>query len=69
MEDGTFDDSLIQPEWVALERKLARRKPKRKGKLMKVPSCCASLNLSHNVGVAPEGRSTVRESAWDAEHV
>ena len=29
--DGEVDDSQIQPEWLAMERRVANHKPKRKG--------------------------------------
>lgn len=37
-EDNSLNESLIQPEWIALERKLALRKPKRKGTQLRTVS-------------------------------
>jgi hypothetical protein len=74
--DSVIDESQIQEEWLAMERRVSRRKPKQKGASMLFiipllyshPVSKQILVIFHT-GSGPEGRSPLRGSAWDAEHV
>lgn len=72
--EDTVDDSEIQAEWLSLEKRLAFRKPKRKGyitleqKTIYHTLCLLFFQLWF-AGEGPEGRSPLRGSAWDAENV